>query len=184
MPMTLDRDQGLDKHDRRFGYVEGEDGGWFFTHMGTLDETLNSLEANEIDGDGGLTEAEVMGEECPVDSPWVRRVQAVAIKKGVQATADECCDLINSFRNLVETDGEALTVPQICEQFSRAGKIEGDYTVVLFRNEAEERHWLEECQQNDYDGRTAKTEDFIDNPTSQYVCFAPNGDRITVEIES
>ena len=40
-------------------YVHGDDGGFFFTWMPTLDATLDSVEEDEVDGDGGLTETEV-----------------------------------------------------------------------------------------------------------------------------
>jgi hypothetical protein len=51
--------QGQTESDRDFGYVFGEDGGFFFTWMPTLNETLDSIEADEQDGDGELDAAEV-----------------------------------------------------------------------------------------------------------------------------
>ena len=45
--MTLDRVQGRDAEGRRFGFVHGDDGGYFFTWHPTLDETLDSLEPEE-----------------------------------------------------------------------------------------------------------------------------------------
>lgn len=56
--MTLDRWQGDDEQGRKFGYICGDDGGWFFTHMPTLAETLDSLEEDEVDGDGGVSATE------------------------------------------------------------------------------------------------------------------------------
>lgn len=46
--------QGVDRNGREFGYVSGEGGGLFFTWMPTLEETLDSMEQDEVDGDGGL----------------------------------------------------------------------------------------------------------------------------------
>ena len=57
--MTLDRNQGTDEQGRNFGYVHGNDGGYFFTHMDTLEATIASLDVDEVDGDGGLEIAEV-----------------------------------------------------------------------------------------------------------------------------
>ena len=51
--------QGEDQHDRVFGYVSGDGGGFFFTWMPTLAETLDSIEEDEIDGDGGLRKSDV-----------------------------------------------------------------------------------------------------------------------------
>lgn len=51
--------QGITKGDRDFGYVSGEDGGMFFTWMPTLEETLDSIEEDEQDGDGELDADEV-----------------------------------------------------------------------------------------------------------------------------
>lgn len=39
---------------RAFGYAHGDDGGYFFTWMDTLDATLASVEEDEVDGNGGL----------------------------------------------------------------------------------------------------------------------------------
>lgn len=50
--------QGVRQDGRDFGYVPGEDGGWFFTHMDTVEATIASLEVDSVDGDGGLTRAE------------------------------------------------------------------------------------------------------------------------------
>lgn len=52
--------QGIDSQERDFGYVHGDDGGFFFTWMPTLDETLASVEEDEVDGDGDLSESEVV----------------------------------------------------------------------------------------------------------------------------
>jgi hypothetical protein len=52
--------QGRDDQDRAFGYVHGDDGGFFFTWMPTLDATLSSVEEDEVDGDGGLDREEVV----------------------------------------------------------------------------------------------------------------------------
>jgi hypothetical protein len=55
----VDLYQGEDQQDRVFGYVSGDDGGFFFTWMPTLTETLDSIEEDEIDGDGGLGKSDV-----------------------------------------------------------------------------------------------------------------------------
>jgi hypothetical protein len=47
--LVLDRNQGLDEQERRFGYIHAgsdEFGGFFFTWMPTLDETMESLDAD------------------------------------------------------------------------------------------------------------------------------------------
>ncbi len=51
--------QGEDINDRTFGYVAGTDGGFFFTWMDTLEETLDSIEADEESGNGGLRKSDV-----------------------------------------------------------------------------------------------------------------------------
>jgi len=46
----FDASQGKDKDDRTYGYGGIEDrGGYFFTWLPTLQETLDSIEADEID---------------------------------------------------------------------------------------------------------------------------------------
>lgn len=55
----VDLCQGQDAQDRNFGYVAGDDGGFFFTWMDTLEETLDSIDEDDQDGDGGLNESEV-----------------------------------------------------------------------------------------------------------------------------
>ena len=57
---NVDLVQGCDERDRPFGYVAGIGGGFFFTWMSTLEATLASVEEDEQDGDGGLTESEVV----------------------------------------------------------------------------------------------------------------------------
>lgn len=44
---------------RPFGYVRGVDGGYFFAWLDTLDATIDSIEEDEVDGDGGLNERDV-----------------------------------------------------------------------------------------------------------------------------
>jgi hypothetical protein len=51
--------QGTTHGNREFGYVDGDNGGMFFTWMDTLAETLASIAADEVDGDGGLDREEV-----------------------------------------------------------------------------------------------------------------------------
>lgn len=46
--------------ERKFGYVCGDDGGFFFTWMPTLEATLESVEKDEQDGDGELDAGEVV----------------------------------------------------------------------------------------------------------------------------
>lgn len=49
MNLTIDMYQGRDEQDRNFGYVNGgEAGGYFFTWLPTLDQTLDSLDADEM----------------------------------------------------------------------------------------------------------------------------------------
>lgn len=52
--------QGIGEGERKFGYVHGDDGGFFFTWMPTLEATLSSVEEDEVDGDGDLDESEVV----------------------------------------------------------------------------------------------------------------------------
>jgi len=47
--------QGYTIDNIRFGYVAGTEGGWYFTEHLDARDTLDSLEIDEIDGDGGLT---------------------------------------------------------------------------------------------------------------------------------
>jgi hypothetical protein len=57
--MTIELNQGITEKGRKFGYVHGKNGGFFFTWMETLAATLASVEADEVDGDGGLEIDEV-----------------------------------------------------------------------------------------------------------------------------
>lgn len=57
--MTLDQVQGQDDKGRDFGYVCGDEGGFFFTWLATLDATVASVEEDAVDGDGGLDVDEV-----------------------------------------------------------------------------------------------------------------------------
>ena len=62
MKRTIDMWQGYTEvagEEASFGYVHGNDGGYFFTWRDTLDETINSVEVDDISGDGGLREEEV-----------------------------------------------------------------------------------------------------------------------------
>lgn len=52
--MKLDKKQGTTEDGRYFGYIHGDNGGFFFTHMDTLEATMDSLEVDAVDGDGGL----------------------------------------------------------------------------------------------------------------------------------
>jgi hypothetical protein len=45
---------------RSFGFVHGDDGGYFFTWLPTLGETLASVEEDSESSDGGLDRAEVV----------------------------------------------------------------------------------------------------------------------------
>lgn len=56
----VDLVQGRDDQERTFGYVHGDDGGFFFTWMPTLEQTLSSVEVDEVDGDGDLNESDVV----------------------------------------------------------------------------------------------------------------------------
>jgi hypothetical protein len=51
--------QGQDERGRDFGYVCGDEGGFFFTWMPTLAETVASVDEDSQDGDGCLTESVV-----------------------------------------------------------------------------------------------------------------------------
>ena len=55
----VDLYQGEDQNDRVFGYVAGDGGGFFFTWMDTLEETLDSLESDGECGTGGLRKSDV-----------------------------------------------------------------------------------------------------------------------------
>ena len=55
----VDLCQGQDDQDRDFGYVAGDDGGFFFTWLPTLEATLDSIDEDQQDGDGELDESEV-----------------------------------------------------------------------------------------------------------------------------
>lgn len=55
----VDLIQGETEQGQEFGYVSGDDGGFFFTWHGTLEETLDSIEEDEVSGDGGLGAEEV-----------------------------------------------------------------------------------------------------------------------------
>lgn len=71
----VDLDQGVRINNLRFGYVHGRDGGFYFTWHPTLDETIASIEADEIDGDGELDEddvAEFLREYLPTTDPGRR----------------------------------------------------------------------------------------------------------------
>jgi len=57
--MFLERYQGTTDDNKRFGYVAGDDGGYFFTWHDSLAQTLASIEEDEQDGDGGLDVDEV-----------------------------------------------------------------------------------------------------------------------------
>ena len=57
--MTLCELQGETEHGEAFGYVAGDEGGWFFVWGDSLTDTLNSLTEDE-DGDGGLSADEVV----------------------------------------------------------------------------------------------------------------------------
>ena len=56
----VDLCQGQTENDRDFGYVDGDEGGYFFTWHDTLADTLASVEIDEQDGDGDLDESEVI----------------------------------------------------------------------------------------------------------------------------
>ncbi len=55
----IDLCQGQDEQNRDFGYVAGDDGGFFFTWLETLEATLDSIDEDQQDGDGELDEHEV-----------------------------------------------------------------------------------------------------------------------------
>lgn len=58
--MRIDLNQGIDEHGRKFGYVHGDNGGYFFTWMPTLKKTLESVDVDSVDGDGGLNPRDVL----------------------------------------------------------------------------------------------------------------------------
>ena len=47
--MYIDKYQGIDEQNRNYGYIGQDDGGYFFTWLDTLEETLDSLDPNIID---------------------------------------------------------------------------------------------------------------------------------------
>lgn len=59
--MELEKYQGQDDDGTKFGFVHADgDGGYFFNWCDTLDETLDSIDVDEIDGDGGLDKDDVI----------------------------------------------------------------------------------------------------------------------------
>lgn len=62
--MRLEPVQGQDDKGRDFGYVHGEDGGFFFTWLETLGATVSSAEEDTVDGDGGLDRSDVVEFLC------------------------------------------------------------------------------------------------------------------------
>lgn len=50
---------GTKNGGRPFGFVHGDDGGWFFTWCDTLEDTLATLAEDEMSSDGGLDRDEV-----------------------------------------------------------------------------------------------------------------------------
>jgi hypothetical protein len=56
----VDLMQGETEDGAKFGYVSGDDGGFFFTWRDTPEATLDSVETDEVDGDGGLGQSEVI----------------------------------------------------------------------------------------------------------------------------
>ena len=61
--VTVDLHQGdtpMGGEYRAFGYVCGDEGGFFYTWMDTLDATLATVEGDEVDGDGGLVKEDVV----------------------------------------------------------------------------------------------------------------------------
>jgi hypothetical protein len=56
----VDLVQGEGEDGAPFGYVAGDDGGYFFTWRATLDATLASVDEDDVDGDGGLKKGEVV----------------------------------------------------------------------------------------------------------------------------
>jgi len=47
--MSVQRYQGTNDDGSKFGYIVAGDGGYFFTWMPTMAETLDSIEADEVD---------------------------------------------------------------------------------------------------------------------------------------
>lgn len=58
--MKIDMYQGQTESGEDFGYVCGDDGGYFFTWRSTLDRTIDSVEEDSVDGDGGLDISDVI----------------------------------------------------------------------------------------------------------------------------
>ena len=56
----VDLYQGDGEGGEKFGYVAGDGGGFFFAWKNSLDATLGSVEVDEVDGEGGLYESEVV----------------------------------------------------------------------------------------------------------------------------
>jgi hypothetical protein len=59
MKIHVNLEQMVDDLGRDVGYVYGENGGYFFTWLPSLEETVGSIESDEVDGDGGLKEKDV-----------------------------------------------------------------------------------------------------------------------------
>lgn len=58
--MEIDKFQGITEDGKKFGYISGNNGGWFFTWYDTKEETLASLEIDYVDGDGGISYNEAL----------------------------------------------------------------------------------------------------------------------------
>ncbi len=56
----LEMNQGRDQHGRPFGFVHGDEGGFFFTWMSSLGDTLDSVEEDSESSDGGLDRDDVI----------------------------------------------------------------------------------------------------------------------------
>lgn len=52
--------QGINESDEAFGYVAGNDGGFFFDWKSTLEATLASVDEDDQDGAGGLKRSSVV----------------------------------------------------------------------------------------------------------------------------
>jgi len=57
--MQVDLNQGTTEEDNVFGYVAGNDGGFFFTWLSSIEDTVDSVEEDGIDGPGGLESGDV-----------------------------------------------------------------------------------------------------------------------------
>lgn len=116
----VDLKQGTTGTGHPFGYVAGEEGGFFFTWLDDLDGTLASVEVDEVDGDGDLDRDEVVefleeylpttrqgrelwGIKCPACQQWTPMCE-VADAYSHNTGGEELC--ISCHKEVVAADSD------------------------------------------------------------------------------